>query len=117
MGRAAVRLKEFYDVGGAGVTLYMPWAPHDGYTSWRDFETGLTEYASLFTNRLQLTYNNDVEATRRGALAWSTATVNMQFQPARGEPVPASGRQTLIWLKRDDGWRIVHEHLSIPATH
>ncbi len=108
----AERLNGFYYK--QDLQLYMPWPPHDGYTDWTSFDDANTEYLSLFANTIKLTINDDLEATRHGDIAWTTATVTQEIEQHNGNTLLANGRQTLIWLMRDNQWLIVHEHLSFP---
>ncbi len=108
-----LRLRKFY-APGQDSRLYMPWAPHDGFQTWSDFERGLDDYVTLAAEKIILTLHDDLEATQHGDIAWTTATVHLGFVGRDGTQVSADGRQTLIWIRQDNNWRIVHQHLSIP---
>ncbi len=110
---AGSRLRKFYATDH-DVRLYMPWAPHDGFQSWPEFEQGLADYVSLTTEKVSIAYHGDLETTQFGDIAWTTATVKIHFDRSDKPRVSASGRQTLIWTKQNNRWLIVHEHLSIP---
>lgn len=92
----------------------MPWAPHDGFQTWSQFEQGLSEYVSLTSNKIEITPRGDLEVTKQGDIAWTTGTLNIDFQQLDNTHVSGSGRQTLIWIKKNDKWLVAHEHLSIP---
>ncbi|MES9976188.1 MAG: nuclear transport factor 2 family protein [Candidatus Thiodiazotropha sp.] len=96
------------------IRIYMPWAPHDGFQSWNQFEMGLNEFVSLTSKKIEITPRGDLEVNMRGNIAWTTATLNIDFQQHDDTHVSASGRQTLIWIKDNESWLIAHEHLSIP---
>ncbi len=98
------------------VRLYMPWAPHNGFQTWTAFERGLNEYLGLTVKKIILTQHGDLEATQQGDIVWSTATVHFNFEQHDNTQVSADGRQTLIWIRQDNEWVIVHEHLSIPMS-
>ncbi|MCU7805371.1 MAG: nuclear transport factor 2 family protein [Candidatus Thiodiazotropha sp. (ex Lucinoma borealis)] len=96
------------------IRVYMPWAPHDGFQTWSQFEQGLSEYVSLTSNKIEITPRGDLEVTKQGDIAWTTGTLNIDFQQLDNTHVSGSGRQTLIWIKKNDKWLVAHEHLSIP---
>jgi ketosteroid isomerase-like protein len=66
--------------------------------------------------KFHLTANDDVRATYKGDIAWTTFTWHLSAQLNNGTPIEADGRQTDIWEKRDGKWLIVHEHISSPAN-
>ncbi|MDJ0926032.1 MAG: nuclear transport factor 2 family protein [Gammaproteobacteria bacterium] len=113
---AASRLRPYYGPDDT-LHLYMPWAPHDGYPDWASFVAGLRDYVALGVERVQISPNDDVEATRRGDIAWSHGTVHFEFTTTGGDVVAADGRQSRVWRRQNDGWLIVHEHLAIPLGH
>lgn len=110
---AGLRLRKFY-AADHDVRLYMPWAPHDGFQTWPDFEQGLNDYVSLTARKINLVYHGDLEVTQYDDMAWTTATVELNIYRHDKTRVSADGRQTLIWIRQGDSWVIVHEHLSIP---
>jgi ketosteroid isomerase-like protein len=64
---------------------------------------------------LKLTVNDDVQATRRGNIAWTTATLHATVMSKGGTtPMEMDARQTAIWEKRGGQWLIIHEHISAP---
>ncbi len=111
---AGARLREFYATGN-DLRLYMPWAPHDGFQTLNEFQQGLNDYVRLAASKLSLSYRGDFEATQRGDIAWSTATVHFNFEQHDKTQIAADGRQTLIWFRQNKKWVVIHEHLSIPA--
>ncbi len=116
LATADERLQPFY-ADSAQMSLYMPWPPHDGYRDWSGFQAGIRDYVALTARRLTLRHNDDLEANRRGDLAWTTATVHLHFDAPGGNPMDADGRQTLIWQRSGQKWRVLHEHLSLLAGH
>lgn len=112
---AGFRLRKFY-IKDFPVRLYMPWAPHNGFQIWTAFEQGLVEYLRLTAKKITLTQHGDLEATQYGDIAWSTATVHFNIEQHDEIQYSADGRQTLIWIKQNNNWVIVHEHLSIPMS-
>jgi ketosteroid isomerase-like protein len=112
---AALRLRPFYSEQ-ALTRLYLPWLPHDGHPGWAEFAAGLKEYAGRAVRKLSLRHHEDLEASVRGDLAWTTATLELTFELPDGRVNRASARQTLVWVLERDEWRIAHEHLSIPAV-
>jgi len=114
LAEAALRLRAFYSER-ALARLYLPWLPHDGHADWAEFAAGLQEYAGRAVHRLRLQHHDDLEARMEGDLAWTTATLDLEFVLPDGRVNRASARQTLLWVRERDEWRIAHEHLSIPA--
>ena len=116
LSAAGKRLRKHYVTRG-DLFLYMPWEPHDGYSSWSAFESGLKEYVSLTASEMNLIPQSDLEATEYGDLVLTTGTVEFQFKGRDGKSRLADGRQTLLWFKENDQWRVLHEHLSVPMSH
>jgi ketosteroid isomerase-like protein len=108
------RLGKYYETRKGLFHVYMPWQPLAGYRSWSALGFGLREFVSLPIKKMEFTYNKDFEATQRGDLAWSTATLHYEFKMQDETNNPADGRQTIIWHRKGKDWLIVHEHLSIP---
>lgn len=115
LAEAALRLRPFY-AEHALARLYLPWLPHDGYPGWVELTAGLQEYAGQAIRRIRLHHHEGLEATVRDDLAWTTATIDLDFELSDGRMNRASARQTLVWVMDHGDWRIVHEHLSVPVS-
>lgn len=56
----------------------------------------------------------DLDVTVGGDVAFCTSLNWMAAAAKQGEPMEIWVRTTLGLRKRDDSWRIVHEHVSVP---
>ncbi|MES9950603.1 MAG: nuclear transport factor 2 family protein [Candidatus Thiodiazotropha sp.] len=110
-----VNLKKQY-FSDLPIRIYMPWAPHDGFQTWSQFEQGLKEYVSLTAKKIEITPRGDLEVNKRGDIAWTTSTLNIDFQQHDDTHALGNGRQTVIWVKKNNKWLVAHEHLSIPIA-
>ena len=86
------------------------------YEGWSQYKAGvgpniLAKFASV-----AFTVNDDVKTTRRGNVAWTTATVKGDGALKGGTPVHVVIRHTAIWERRGNDWLIVHEHVSVPSN-
>ena len=83
------------------------------YSGWTAYDQGVRGMFSAFES-LKLTVGDDLQATRRGDVAWTTGTVHASVVHKGGSPMEMDARQTLIWEKKGGKWLIVHEHMSAP---
>ncbi|MEK6302625.1 MAG: nuclear transport factor 2 family protein [Acidobacteriota bacterium] len=84
------------------------------YNSWSEYRAGVIK---AFTEPMlsgKLTPNDDLKATRRGNIVWTTVTFHLSAKPKAGEALEVDCRHTAIWEKRGSKWLIVHEHVSAP---
>jgi ketosteroid isomerase-like protein len=86
------------------------------YTGWAEYSKGvlpniLDKFASV-----KFTVNDDLKATERGNVAWTSVTVRADGTLKAAGPMKADIRHTVIWEKRGGRWLIVHEHVSVPST-
>lgn len=109
----AGRLADYY-VKDDNLAVYTPWPPFEVYQGWDAFEQGLKKFVGSSFKRVHITLNEDLEAQRRGKLAWSHATLHIETELPDGTLIPGDARQTLVWFLTDKGWRILHEHFSFP---
>jgi ketosteroid isomerase-like protein len=86
------------------------------YTGWTEYQTGVVPNILAKFDTVKFTVNDDVKATRRGEVGWTTATVRGDGTLKGGAPVHVVIRHTAIWEKRGNDWLIVHEHVSVPST-
>ncbi|MDP6828888.1 MAG: nuclear transport factor 2 family protein [Pseudomonadales bacterium] len=80
------------------------------------FSKGVNQHLVPNAQRISIQVNDDLEAHRRGRLAWSHATLHIETVLTDGSINPGDARQSLIWYLTDEGWRIIHEHFSFPQT-
>jgi ketosteroid isomerase-like protein len=109
----AARLAKFY-LEGEHLTIYTPWHPLPVYRGWPAFEKGVREHLVPTVQSISIRLNDDLEAHRRGRLAWSHATLHIETRLKDGRVNGGDARQTLIWYWTDEGWRVLHEHFSFP---
>lgn len=82
----------------------------DGWSAFKDARAAL--YRSL--RSMRLSRRGGVRAWRRGELAWITFLFHASLDTNEGERREFVGRQTDVLERRGGGWRIVHEHASVP---
>lgn len=85
------------------------------YRGWSAYGKGIE--SALFDNATSLRFapGGDVRVTKKGNVAWTTATVHVSIVWADGRDQELDAQQTAVWEKRGNRWLIVHEHLSSPA--
>ncbi len=83
------------------------------YAGWKEYADGSEKmFAGLSSLKFKLA--KDVQAHRRGDVAWGTATFQADLTHKDGKTESVQGRWTLIWERRGDKWLVVHEHVSAP---
>jgi uncharacterized protein (TIGR02246 family) len=96
----------------AGLVFYdlAPFA----YAGWGEYREGVqkTFFDKIASGKLN--HKNDLRVTRRGNVAWTTATLHLSLTFKDGKTEEFDARHTAIWEKRSGKWLIVHEHLSVP---
>ena len=107
------RLEKYY-LQNNDLTIYTPWHPMTVYRGWDAFADGVKRNIATKAQHISIHLNDDLEAQRRGRLAWSHATLHIETALNGGNTLSGDARQTLIWYLTDDGWRILHEHFSFP---
>lgn len=58
---------------------------------------------------------SDLTVETSGSLAWSRSIQRVESADASGKPMAMTVRVTDIYHKTPAGWRIVHEHVSVPV--
>lgn len=109
------RLQPFY-LNNRNLTIYTPWHPMAVYRGWDAFAAGIKQQLAPQAKHISIRLNDDLEAHRRGRLAWSHATLHIDTELPDGRINAGDARQTLIWFLTDDGWRVLHEHFSFPQS-
>jgi len=84
------------------------------YTGWDEYKQGVQKY--FFDNMASgtLTPKDDLQATRKGNIAWTTVTGHLSAKMKDGKAMEMDFRHTAIWEKRGGKWLMVHEHVSAP---
>ena len=86
------------------------------YTGWKAYREGVVTNILAKFDRVSFRVNDDLKATRRGSVAWTSVTVHASGALKGGAPVETDMRHTAIWEKRGADWVIVHEHVSTPSS-
>ena len=86
------------------------------YVGWAEYKAGVVPHILAKFASIAFTVNDDVNTTRRGNLAWTSATVKGDGVLKGGGPVHVIIRHTAIWERRGNNWLIVHEHVSVPSA-
>ncbi len=84
------------------------------YQGWAAYAEGAQRRFLDGAARVAFTPNDDLRATERGNVAWTTLTVHLAASFRDGRTLDLDCRHTAIWEKRRGRWLIVHEHLSAP---
>ncbi len=84
------------------------------YHGWKEYHDGVQK--NIFENMAsgKLTAEKEFTVTRRGTLAWTTASEHLSMTEKDGKKVELDLRVTDIWERRGGQWLIVHEHVSAP---
>ena len=85
------------------------------YRGWGEYSKGVVPNVLEKFERVKFTLNDDLKATVRGNVAWTTVTVHTDGTLKAGGAMQADLRHTIIWEKRGGRWLIVHEHVSVPS--
>ena len=81
----------------------------------QDVESANASEAAFFSSISKVKYEaRDLKIDVFGDVGIATYYPEVSFV-RDGNDVEVSGRQTLVFLKTDDGWKIVHEHVTPKA--
>lgn len=83
------------------------------YNGWNEYKEGVKKVLGDVTSATFIP-NDDLKATRRGNIAWTSVTVHAVMHQKDGKTTDTNIRHTVIWEKRGGKWTIVHEHVSAP---
>jgi ketosteroid isomerase-like protein len=86
------------------------------YRGWAEYSKGVVPNVLEKFASVKFTVNDDLKATTRGNVAWTSVTVHADGTLKAAGPMKADIRHTAIWEKRGGRWLIVHEHVSVPST-
>jgi ketosteroid isomerase-like protein len=86
------------------------------YNGWDRYRQGVVPNILAKFEKVAFHLNDDLKATRRGNVAWTTVTAHASGKLKTGAPVETDMRHTVIWEKRGPDWLIVHEHVSAPSS-
>ena len=121
-------VKTYWTVWGAGdvVKASAMYAKDSGlvfydleplkYVGWSEYEKGVVPNILDKFVSVKFRVNDDLKATERGGIAWTTVTVRVDGTLKATGVMSADIRHTAIWEKRGGRWLIVHEHVSVPST-
>jgi ketosteroid isomerase-like protein len=86
------------------------------YHGWKEYVPGVHKALLDSAAEIKLTAGEDLRATRRGDVAWTTVPMHFHERTKDGKVVDADLRYTGIWEKRGSNWLLVHEHISTPMA-
>lgn len=86
------------------------------YEGWADYAAGAQKTFLDGADRVEFRPGDDLKATERGDVAWTTLTVRITAVMKDGKTLDLNCRHTAIWELRKGKWLIVHEHISTPLA-
>lgn len=86
------------------------------YHAWKEYVPGVHKTLLDGAAEVKLTAGEDLRATRRGDIAWTTVPMHFHEKTKDGKVMEADLRYTGIWEKRGSNWLLVHEHVSVPMA-
>jgi ketosteroid isomerase-like protein len=86
------------------------------YRGWAEYSKGVVPNVLDKFASVKFTVNDDLKATVRGNVAWTTVTVHADGTLKAAGPMKADIRHTIVWERRGGRWLIVHEHVSVPSS-
>ena len=86
------------------------------YHAWKEYVPGVHKTLLDGAAELNLTAGDDLRATRRGDIAWTTVPMHFREKTKDGKVIEADLRYTGIWERRGSSWLLVHEHVSVPMA-
>ncbi len=86
------------------------------YVGWTAYRAGVVPNILSKFATAKFIVNDDLKATRRGSIAWTSVTVQGVGTLKAGGDVNVTMRHTAIWERRGNAWLIVHEHVSVPSS-
>jgi len=86
------------------------------YNGWDQYRQGVVPNILAKFEKVAFRLNDDLKATRRGDVAWTSVTAHASGKLKTGAPVETDMRHSVIWEKRGPNWLIVHEHVSAPSS-
>lgn len=84
------------------------------YASWDEYQKGVKAEIGDYKSA-KFTLNDDTAIHPDGNSAWVTATVAYEITLKSGKVQMGNMRWTAILENQSDGWKIVHEHVSVPT--
>lgn len=85
------------------------------YIGWNAYSEGAIEYFKTLSS-MKYTVGEDAIVHINGNFAYGTSTLNLVIVYKNQKKDSLELRWTVIWEKKEKGWLIVHEHLSLPAN-
>ena len=85
------------------------------YDSWDQFESGVAKILTSIQSAT-FTVNDDAQIHPAGSnVMWATATISQNALLKDGSRDKATLRWTVVFVKQNGRWLIVHEHVSRPT--
>jgi ketosteroid isomerase-like protein len=98
-----------------GDLVFYDLAPFS-YHAWKEYAPGVRKALLDGAAEIKLTASDDLRATTRGSVAWTTVPMHFHEKTKDGKVIDADVRYTGIWEKRGSNWLLVHEHVSVPMA-
>jgi ketosteroid isomerase-like protein len=86
------------------------------YANWAEYRTGVQKAFFEPNRSLKFALKDDLRVHRRGSLAWATFTFGADVIDKQDKSSHLDGRWTMILEQRKGGWKVVHEHVSVPLS-
>lgn len=91
--------------------MWQEWS-YDGIAAWREVATGW--FDSLGSNKDVVTFSN-IEITEKGGLALITAIAKFTAVSEKGDKLRyLENRLTWVAMKKEEAWKVIHQHTSSP---
>lgn len=84
------------------------------YQGWAEYQAGAQKLFLDGAKSMKFIPKGDDRVTRIGNVAWMTRTLRIVAEMKEGKPLELDCRDTVLWVRRGDQWRIAHEHVSAP---
>jgi uncharacterized protein (TIGR02246 family) len=101
----------YYDKGADDV--FFDIAPLK-YNGWAEYAAGAKKMLTTFKS-LKLTNNPDAKIWVNGDHALAISTVHADAVMTDAKTMSSDARWTLVFVRHDGNWLVVHEHVSFPA--
>jgi ketosteroid isomerase-like protein len=98
-----------------GDVIFYDVAPFS-YHGRKEYAPGVQKALLDSAAEIKLTAGDDLRATRRGDVAWTTVPMHFHEKTKDGKVQDVDLRYTGIWEKRGSSWVLVHEHVSAPMA-
>ena len=104
-----------YDTDIKSYDIWDKWS-HDGIDAWRDMTRGWFEALKNQNIRDKVDFS-DVKIVENDSLGFLSATVTFTAVDKEGSELKSlQNRLTWVLEKKDENWRVIHQHTSAPVN-